>query len=307
MYNNTWFLKRMRESHPKDYNEYVLCSDYINSHTKVTLYHKKCKSYIEITPNSFISGRGCKECHNHDRDCSNMLSLEEANSRLPKGVSIVPPYKGLIPLNTIHCSICGETYKASPHDIIRRGVCSRCTGRYHRSSLDFAKEVSYLSNNEYSLVGPYLGANVKTKVKHLKCGTVYEVTPHNFKHGKRCPNCISSSGEHEIMKILEDRKLSYEHPKIFTELTDIKPLHFDFYVPEYNLLIEYQGVQHYMPVDHFGGVQEYSKQRLHDVMKREYAIEHGYNFIAIPYKNKSYTEISEYIDSKLINIGKPRV
>ena len=307
MYDTKWFLKRMRESHPNDYEEYVLCSKYINSHTKVTMYHNVCKTYFEITPNSFISGRGCNECHIQGRNKNNMLSIDEANSRMPEGVYIIPPYKGMIPLNTVHCTRCGETYEASPHGIIRRGHCTRCTDRYRRSTLEFSNELFHLSNGEYSLIGSYFGANKKVKIKHIKCGTIYEVTPHNFKHGRRCPKCSYSNGEIVVEKILNDNSIRYEHPKTFPDLMDKNKLHYDFYLSEYNLLIEYQGKQHYGSVKYFGGEQSYAKQKAHDEMKKKYAFDNGYSFIAIPYTCSNYEEIHAYINDKLINIGKPRV
>ena len=46
----------MQERHPKDYKEYVLESEYKNSHTPVKMYHRVCSNHFNITPNSFICG-----------------------------------------------------------------------------------------------------------------------------------------------------------------------------------------------------------------------------------------------------------
>lgn len=49
------------------------------------------------------------------------------------------------------------------------------------------------------------------------------------------------------------------------------------------MLIEYQGQQHYQPVEHFGGNSTFMIQQKHDQIKRDWAIEHGYREIEIKY------------------------
>ena len=57
---------------------------------------------------------------------------------------------------------------------------------------------------------------------------------------------------------------------MFEDCIDKRPLPFDFYLPEYNICIEYQGQQHYYPVEIFGGKNAFESQVLRDNIKREY-------------------------------------
>ena len=62
-------------------------------------------------------------------------------------------------------------------------------------------------------------------------------------------------------------------------------LSFDYYLPDYNLLIEYQGIQHEKPVN-FGFGNDYAKdkfikQQEHDKRKSNFALKHNYLLLNI--------------------------
>ena len=61
------------------------------------------------------------------------------------------------------------------------------------------------------------------------------------------------------------------------------PLRFDFYLPDYNLLIECQGVQHREWREGWISKEDFEKQLEHDKRKREYAKEHNINLLEIWY------------------------
>lgn len=75
----------------------------------------------------------------------------------------------------------------------------------------------------------------------------------NAMHGKcGCTQCVSSKGEKEIEKLLNEFNVEFKTQYKFDGCYDIKLLPFDFYIPSLHLAIEYQGQQHYKPVQ-FGG------------------------------------------------------
>lgn len=67
------------------------------------------------------------------------------------------------------------------------------------------------------------------------------------------------------------------------------------------MLIEYQGKQHYEPIEFFGGIKAFKKQKKRDAMKKEYALKNNIQLIEIPYTEKTYEDIKKYL-SKYINI-----
>ena len=97
-------------------------------------------------------------------------------------------------------------------------------------------------------------------------------------------------GERSIKHYLDDNNIQYDKPKRFNGLVGVggKLLSYDFYLPDYNLLIEYQGIQHEKPRD-FGGLSEseayknFLKQQEHDMRKRVFAENNGYSLLEIWY------------------------
>lgn len=69
----------------------------------------------------------------------------------------------------------------------------------------------------------------------------------------------------------------------FADCKDIKALPFDFYIPSIKTAIEYDGRQHYEPVELWGGVEGYNNRKMHDDMKNKYCQQNGINLIRLPY------------------------
>lgn len=90
-----------------------------------------------------------------------------------------------------------------------------------------------------------------------------------------------SHGEKIISEILDDLNVKYEREKTFDDLKYIRNLRCDFYLPEYNAVIEFHGIQHYQQVEKFGNTIELIKIR--DNIKKNYCIEKGIGFAEIPY------------------------
>ena len=89
-------------------------------------------------------------------------------------------------------------------------------------------------------------------------------------------------------KFKEDFEIASKHQskqKKFSELTGVNGglLSYDFYLPNHNILIEFQGKQHYEPIDRFGGEKHFTTQCIHDERKREYAKTNQINLLEISY------------------------
>lgn len=67
------------------------------------------------------------------------------------------------------------------------------------------------------------------------------------------------------------RQKFYEDLCIFSPIKNKKYfLKFDFYLPDYNLCIEYQGQQHYIPVNYWGGLEGLKRNQEYDLLKKNY-------------------------------------
>lgn len=108
---------------------------------------------------------------------------------------------------------------------------------------------------------------------------------------------MKSSGEYLIGQILQKINISYQTQKVFQgcfnpEYTNY--LRFDFYLPDYNCCIEYDGEQHFRPVEHFGGKEKFQRQQQLDNIKNQYCKDNNIKLIRIPYTDFNKLN-SEYV------------
>ena len=129
-----------------------------------------------------------------------------------------------------------------------------------------------------------------------ECGSIVSVQSNHLSSGEilSC-GCLLSSGEEVINKYLIDNNIKYIKQKTFPECIDIKYLRFDFYIPEKNLVIEYQGIQHYEPTEYFGGEEELNNRKRRDQIKRDYCKMNGINYAEILYNEDIEQRLNEIL------------
>ena len=166
--------------------------------------------------------------------------------------------------------------------------CTYCTGR-HKTTDEFRAEI-YKILPTVKIIGSYRGSENPVKCVCTDCGTVWAPRARSLKTGQGCPICKSSKGETVIAKYLLEHSIRYATQHSFSDCLSPKgnPLKFDFYLPDKNIIIEYDGEQHFAPVDFKGrGLEDAkrifieSKQR--DEIKNQYCQKHDIHLIRIPY------------------------
>ncbi len=87
-----------------------------------------------------------------------------------------------------------------------------------------------------------------------------------------------SLGERAVRMVLDEMGITYEEQKKFPDLKDKLPLSYDFFFTLKNklFLLEFDGAQHFAPVKHWGGPDQFEKQKAHDAQKTNYAAQNGY-------------------------------
>lgn len=162
--------------------------------------------------------------------------------------------------------------------------CMYCNGQ-GRTKESFQEELNEkIFGVEILEFNNYTDMNVKC----VKCGYKWNTYGTNLLCGHGCPVCKSSKGERKVESFLKKYKYKYISQYSFDNCKDILPLPFDFYLPEYNILIEVDGEQHYFPVS-FGGIStekatiNFYKQLYHDEIKNKYCKKNNIPLIRIPY------------------------
>ena len=128
---------------------------------------------------------------------------------------------------------------------------------------------------------------VHTKIKDFDCPTCDYKCSTNCdlqKHIKICVgNEVGSSGEVKIKKVLNEMKIDYQYNTTH-EVKATGLLRWDFIIKgDEPLFIEFDGRQHFEPVEYWGGQEGFEKQKKHDKLKDDYCNDNGYLLLRIPY------------------------
>lgn len=117
------------------------------------------------------------------------------------------------------------------------------------------------------------------------CGTYRDIVADTLRRGETnsCGCKMHLKGEQTVSDFLQEQGYAFELHKSFADCLSDKGnrLNFDFYVESLNLLIECNGLQHYEPVEFFGGVSKFESQKIHDKIKFEYAKSHGFSYLVL--------------------------
>lgn len=179
--------------------------------------------------------------------------------------------------------------------------CQYCEGnKINKDHIIYKKELEEKYPKKFTLLSDYINIKTRIKVRCNDCGFIYKANPNNLIRNGVCPKCKKSLsiGENKIEKILYENDIQFEKQKYFKEW-NIGIHYFDFYIPKYNLVIEFNGSQHYSFNVFFHKTKEnfeYRKEK--DFLKKEKAIENNLNYLSIKY---TLVDSIEYILEKVFN------
>ena len=161
----------------------------------------------------------------------------------------------------------------------------------------FEEKSSLIHGNKYTILSPYINMITKVDFYCNKCNTIFTQRPKDHINNKQgCPICKESKGGKRIRIILNKNNIIYETQKTFKECTYKKKLKFDFYLPNYNICIEYDGEQHYKSFEYFGGIEALKIRQKRDKIKNEYCKENTINLIRIKYNDNIENKINKLLN-----------
>lgn len=114
------------------------------------------------------------------------------------------------------------------------------------------------------------------------CGNIRRISGNSLRMGLSMScGCEKSHGERLMADALRSNGIYFESQKKFSDCICKNKLSFDFYIPRLKIAIEIQGIQHYEPVDYFGGAKKFLLATKRDNIKREYCKNNGIHLIEI--------------------------
>lgn len=299
------FIERARTVHGDRY-DYSLV-DYKEAHAKVEILCRKHGAFFQKPSNHTNLKQGCPVCAAESLPQRKPRPLEDVLNKFReahggKYLYDKVDYRGVFSKIVITCPEHGD-FEQEAREHARGHGCPKCanesTGKKSMLSREDAiSRARSVHGNlyDYSLF-EYKGHSVKATIICPEHGA-FEQLPNNHFVGAGCPMCSSSSLELVTREVLNEFCIEYEQEMRFDLCRSKYPLPFDFFIQEFNVLIECQGIQHFEPVKFFGGERQFRKRQKYDQIKRDFAKANGYRLLEIPYWMK-HEEIEELLLEEL--------
>lgn len=201
----------------------------------------------------------------------------------------------------------GIQYNSFDNIINNNHVCKYCgyetLGQIKR--LDESKIIELCNEKDLIYCGRY-SKNHESWIQY-KCpkhidGKIQEMSLTHFKESViPCRFCNTTAGELKILKYLDSQDIKYKVQKAFNDCKNKRALRFDFYLMDKNICIEYDGQQHFYPVNFNGskdgGLSDFQEIQKRDKIKNIYCNEHNIKLIRIPYWD--YDNIEKILQCKI--------
>lgn len=270
-------------------------SIYINAKTKITITCKDHGDFMQI-PYSHYSGKGCVRCQAVLLRDAKLSNTEEfiAKAAVVHGSKYdysEVNYQNAKSFVTIICRDHGS-FQTKPNGHLRGAGCPSCAGLKRLTTEEFILRSKSIHGELYSYSkSKYV--NSKTPVL-VECSVhgYFNQLPHVHFGGHHCPSCKTSRGENEIRNLLNKLSISFVSQKKFAGCKNKSMLPFDFFLPDHNICIEYDGKQHshvvdWRPIkdrmDLTVPVIAHNKIRINDEIKNQFCKDQEIKLIRIPY------------------------
>lgn len=289
------FLREVQRRFPE---QEIIILEFFETHSPIRYQCKNCQKeyYLSVAKSLYRKTSVCPDCYPHIKNSKyrDIIKTFISNSQQ---FDFYEPWDEKISKTSfipIICHKCGMKQKKRASAFVRareETLCYYCGKNSHPISLaEYRQRMIECDKQDYDIIN-YTRLKAMATYRH-NCGFVFSQSADNFLLGNGCPECFGrrSKGEMKIEKFLKENNVRYEKEKRF-DFNFRSP--FDFFLPEYNVLIEFQGEQHFRSVSYFGGAKSFERQKANDENKRRFCQERGYILIAIPYTD--YDKIEEYL------------
>lgn len=302
------FIAKAKTIHGDKY-DYSLV-EYVNCNSKVAIICNTHGTFYQRAGDHLYGrglGCGCSRCAS---DASVINRLKPTEKFIEEARKIhgdlydysLTVYRGSRRMVVIICKIHGQFKQIASSHLKSSCRCPQCikiqnAGKQLKSREAFIEDAIAVHGNtyDYSLV-EYLGSTNTVSIICKHHG-IFKQKPPSHLWGAGCPYCRESRGERKIRTYLNFHNIQFIPQYRFDDCRDERKLPFDAYIPHLNVLIEYDGIQHFESADRFGGKSAFVSTQRHDLIKTQYAKEKGIRLIRIPYTD--YDNIENILEKNL--------
>lgn len=300
------WIEKVKKIHEDKYDYSKV--NYTDSHTKVCII---CSEHGEFWQAAYahLQGKGCPKCANNIKYTTEEFIEKSKVIHGNKYDYSKVDYQGNDAKVCIICPVHGEFWQ-QPNNHLNGKGCIKCAGVERSTTEEFIEKAREVHGDKYDYSKvDYVNANTKVCIICPVHGEFWQ-QPADHLDGHGCSICNESKLEKEICNLLINNNIHHERQKRFEWLGKQS---LDFFLPNYNIAIECQGIQHFEPVDYFGSEKAFNRLIECDNKKYELCKNNGikilyyskYNFPNYPIYNNNNIfndtdKLIEYI--KCLNI-----
>ena len=319
-YTNEEVVGRLRELYGDDYDYSQV--DYKTKKTPITLRCKKHDVVFSRTSQNLLKGWGCPVCNKEQgKTWENTVAKTYDPSRRSERWTterFIAESKAYHGEGVFDYSQCHYVNNDTPVTLIRiadgavvnvlpyehlRNDADYGVQRYYQGTTDKEKIHFLVRQLEENIETPIYVPMQKIEYSHKRFKCVcplhgeFDTSLAKIRNGNCCPECDVSGesvGERNIRRYLQSKNIKFEQEyriedkKYFDTYARV-----DFYLPDLNTMIEFQGEQHYginnKVITH--GSRKWQSQKKRDNHLRRYAADHNVMLIEVPYTYRSNVDI----------------
>jgi len=258
---------------------------------------------FEQKPYEHYTGNiGCYECSKKKLNTENFILKSKSKHGDKYDYSLVEYSKNNVSEVKIICKEHG-VFNQKPLLHLRGSGCPICYGNPKKTTEKFIEESKKVHGDKYD----YSLIDYKNKLKKVSiiCPIhgAFQQRPDLHLNGFGCKICNESRLEKKVRNFFIENNIKFISQKKFKDCRNVLPLSFDFFVPEKNLLIECNGIQHYEPVEFFGGKKRYEYQKKNDNIKKEFCEKNNIKLITISSEGDFFNFIISLFDHKSLYLS----
>jgi hypothetical protein len=295
-------------------------SIYLGAHMKIAI---TCLIHgdFEQTPHNHLKGQGCPKCSHIDtshitrRIPYTNIEIDEYLMKNKILIKRLGGYKNSRSRISWQCLVCNKKWITSFSRIkTKQSICARCNNHIAQKTNEDIDLFIDSHNLPLKRIGEYINSYTKIDFQCDMCDYIWMVQPCEITrigsrgkgNGSGCPKCARGRNEKIVGKTLE--KLEFEQQRIRIDLPTGQKMFPDYFFPELNMIIEYNGIQHYQ-ITQFGSQslesaqQSFEKQIKRDSQMREYCQEQNIELWEIDGRKYKGKKLEELILSRFIETG----
>lgn len=283
--------KRLSYGEVKEYIEeegYSLISEeYINASTSLTVKCDKEHEPYKVRFSNFKTGKRCPACaiikRNESKRIDPKVVKEEVEQTGYTLLEIKEGSKCKHKRMIVKCDKLHDPYEVSYQNFKKGRRCPYCKTEKKRTPIE--EVIATVNAERFDVVSGEFISRKSRMIFRCPEGHDYPATYDLFLAGKRCPKCNKSKGEVLVSRLLSELIPNAKVTEQYLVRINNKNYRYDFCIHSDKLLfIEYDGHQHFMPIEAFGGQEGFEKQKVSDSIKDQYVADtESTELLRIPY------------------------